>query len=73
VTFEEAIDSWITNPGTHVAYITVYCTNLACPALNEPVEVVATQEYGATTWNPDGCPDCGLPLEEEPLEVNDEG
>lgn len=67
--FEAALDSWITNPGTHVQYIDVYCTNLDCLALNKPVNVVVTTEYGISRWEPDGCPDCGLPLEEEPLEV----
>lgn len=71
-TFEEALDAWITNPRIREQGITVYCVNPACPALNEALEVTAHEEYGRTTWEPDGCPDCGQPLEEEPTEVNDE-
>lgn len=67
--FEEAVDAWITNPGTRDQAITLYCVNEACPALNERVDGLAHTEYGATTYEPDGCPDCGQPLEEEPLEV----
>ena len=41
---------------------------------NEAIRARAHTEYGATTYDPDGCPDCGKPLEEEPLEVvKDEG
>lgn len=71
--FEEALDSWITNPGSRSQEITVYCVNPACVSLNEPLRVLAHEEFGRVTWQPDGCPDCGQPLEEEQLEVEDEG
>lgn len=71
--FEEALDAWITNPGTRGQEITVYCANESCASFNQPVRVWAQTDYGHTTWEPDGCPDCGYPLEEEPQEVDDEG
>lgn len=67
--FETALDAWITNPDTSDQGITLYCVNEACPAVNEAIRARAHTEYGATTYEPDGCPDCGKPLEEEPLEV----
>lgn len=70
--FEEALDAWITNPGRREQEIIVYCVNPACPAVNEPYMATAHEEYGHTTWEPDGCPDCGQPFEEEPMEVDDD-
>lgn len=74
MSFEDSLDAWITSPRHNVAYIDAYCVNLRCPALNEAVRVTASTEYGATTWEPDGCPDCGAPLEEERREeLGDDG
>jgi len=66
VSFEEALDAWITSPRYSVAHIDAFCVNPRCRSLNDPVPVTAETEYGTTTWEPDGCPDCGAPLEEEP-------
>lgn len=65
MSFEGSLDAYLTNPGSRDQEITVYCHNKDCVDFSEPITVLAHQEYGHTTWHPDGCPSCGQPLEED--------
>lgn len=69
--FAQALDAYLTNPGSREQILVAFCNNDACVDYGAPVMVLANVEFGHAYWHPDGCPSCGKPLsdeEPEPLE-----